>query len=92
MPGRAELSHMLLASVAGHKPPRELEQRFALDVLAALPDDGFVLELNAIWWCLQEAARPTVLLSAGSDSVSAPGFTLPDARNWRHLDRWIRRS
>jgi hypothetical protein len=57
-PPAVKLSHMLLTSVAGHRPPRELEQRFALDVLAALPDDGFVLESNAIWRWLQQAAEP----------------------------------
>jgi hypothetical protein len=28
-----ELSHLLLTSVTGHRPARDLEQRFALDVL-----------------------------------------------------------
>jgi hypothetical protein len=52
------LSHVLLASVARHSPPPELEERFALDVLAALPDDGFVLQSAAIWRWLQEAREP----------------------------------
>ena len=51
-----ELSHVLLTSVAGrHRPSPELEERFALDVLAALPEDGFVLESDAILRWLHEA-------------------------------------
>jgi hypothetical protein len=53
-----ELSHLLLTSVAGQTPPRELEQRFALDVLAALPSDRFVLESDAISRWLLHAAEP----------------------------------
>jgi hypothetical protein len=53
-----ELSHVLLTSVARHRPPRELEQRFAVDVLAALPDDGFVLESDAISRWMLQAAQP----------------------------------
>lgn len=54
-----ELSHVLLTSVAGgHRPRRELEERFVLDVLAALPDDGFVLASDAILRWLDEARGP----------------------------------
>ena len=54
-----ELSHILLTSVTGgHRIPRELEERFALDVLAALPDDGFVLESDAILRWIHTALEP----------------------------------
>ena len=54
-----ELSHVLLTSVTGgHRPLQELEERFALDVLATLPDDGFVLESDAIRRWLDEAWEP----------------------------------
>ena len=54
-----ELSHVLLTSVTGrHRPSPELEERFALDVLAVLPDDGFVLESDVILRWLREAGEP----------------------------------
>ena len=52
------LGHALLARVARRRPPRELEERFALEVLAALPDERFVLGSDAILDWLDEASEP----------------------------------
>jgi hypothetical protein len=49
-----ELSHVLLTSVAYVSPSRDLQEQFVYDVLAQLPDDGFVLDSDSIWkWLLQ---------------------------------------
>ena len=53
--GRAgmELSRALLTKVAELRPSRDLDERFALYVLAHLPDDGFVLDSTEVWrWLL----------------------------------------
>jgi hypothetical protein len=42
-----ELSRRLLTIVAGSEPARELAEEFAREILAILPEDGFVLEA---WW------------------------------------------
>jgi hypothetical protein len=49
-----ELSHVLLTSVARVSPSRRLKEHFVHDVLAHLPDDGFVLDSDSIWkWLVQ---------------------------------------
>ena len=53
------LSRVLLTSVACDRPPPgDLEERFALEVVAALPDAGFVLESDEILQWLDEAWEP----------------------------------
>ena len=52
------LSRVLLRSVATPRLVGELEERFALDVLLALPADGFVLEADAILRWLEQARGP----------------------------------
>jgi hypothetical protein len=53
-----ELSHALLTKVAELRPTRDLEERFALYVLAHLPDDGFVLDSAEVWRWLRVASDP----------------------------------
>jgi hypothetical protein len=52
------LGGMLLARVTGMTPPRHLAERFVLDVLADLPDDGFVLGSDEVWRWLQTVSAP----------------------------------
>jgi hypothetical protein len=53
---RMELGHLLVSRVAEQRPSPELQARFALYVLANLPDDGFVLHADDIWRWLLAAA------------------------------------
>lgn len=53
-----QLSHVLLAWVAGIAPQRALAVQFALSVLAGLPDDGFVIDSDEIWRWLQKTSCP----------------------------------
>jgi hypothetical protein len=53
-----ELSHALLSKVAELRPSRDLDERFALYVLAQLPDDGFVLDSSEVWRWLLMASDP----------------------------------
>jgi hypothetical protein len=53
-----ELSHKLLSQVAELRPSRDLEERFALYVLAHLPDEGFVLDAAEVWRWLLLASDP----------------------------------
>ena len=56
-PALLELSHAVLEPVAGQAPSRDVAARFALEVLAQLPDDGFVIQADdvATWilWSTQ---------------------------------------
>jgi hypothetical protein len=45
---RLELSHLLIARVAGRRPSHELETLFAVTVLGNLGDDGFILDAEEI--------------------------------------------
>ncbi len=53
---RIELSRLLIGRVAQQRPSRELQRRFALYVLARLPDGGFVLDADEILRWLRLAA------------------------------------
>jgi hypothetical protein len=53
-----ELSRVLLARVVRVTPRRELAAQFALNVLAGLPDDGFVLDSDEIWRWLDTVSEP----------------------------------
>lgn len=53
-----ELSHVMLTRVAKQIPGPSLETRFAIDVVAELPHDGFVLEADEIRGWLQETSGP----------------------------------
>ena len=58
-----ELSDLLLARVLEPTAPRELTVRFARSVLAALPEEGFVIDADAVWgW---------VLVASGSEERSS---------------------
>jgi hypothetical protein len=52
-----ELSHVLLARVAGMTLRRELAEEFALSILAGLPEDGFVLDSDEIWRWLRAVSE-----------------------------------
>ncbi len=53
-----ELSHILLSGVAELRSSRDLDERFALYVLAHLPDEGFVLDSGDVLRWLRLASEP----------------------------------
>jgi hypothetical protein len=53
-----ELSHVLLTRITEQRPAPALEARFALCVLAPLPEDGFVLDADHVWLWLRLTSRP----------------------------------
>jgi hypothetical protein len=53
-----ELSHTLLSQVVDLRPSRDLEERFALYVLADLPDEGFVMDAAEVRRWLLLASDP----------------------------------
>jgi hypothetical protein len=53
-----ELSHVLLSLVAGLRSSRDLDERFALYVIAHLPEGGFVLDSKEVWRWLRLASEP----------------------------------
>jgi hypothetical protein len=53
-----ELSHVLLTRIAEQRPAPALEARFALCVLAPLPEEGFVLDSNHVWLWLRLTSQP----------------------------------
>ena len=52
------LSRVLLTTVASDRRARDLEESFGLDVLAALPDEGFVLKSDDILRWIDEVWEP----------------------------------
>jgi hypothetical protein len=59
-----QLSRVLLARVTGITPPRELAERFALSILADVPDDGFVLGSDEVWRWLRTVSAPHAVARA----------------------------
>jgi hypothetical protein len=59
-----QLSRMLLARVTGMPPPRQLAEQFVRNVLADLPDDGFVLSSDEVWRWLQTVSAPHAVARA----------------------------
>ena len=53
-----ELGYALLARLAEQPPSQWLVSRFVREVLARLPDDGFVLSSEEIWHWLRWASAP----------------------------------
>lgn len=53
-----ELSHVLITRVAKRIPGPSLETRFAIDVVAELPHDGFVIEAEEIRGWLEVTSEP----------------------------------
>ena len=52
------LSRVLLTSVGCDRPSRDLVERLALDVLAFLPNDGFVVQSDEILQWIDEVSEP----------------------------------
>ena len=71
-----ELSHVLLTSVAYVSPSRKLKEQFVHDVLASLPDDGFVLDSDSIWRWLLEVGE----VQGYPETVRRPWFSR--VRDW----------
>jgi hypothetical protein len=53
-----ELSHVLLTRIAEQRAAPALEARFALCVLAPLPEEGFILDSDHVWLWLRLTSQP----------------------------------
>jgi hypothetical protein len=81
-------SHVLLSGVAELRSSRDLDERFALYVLAHLPDEGFVLDSGDVFRWLRLASEPQDFAPADPARRSLRGrvrtlfrsTAVPDAR------------